>query len=55
LREHFATLHWLVPSERSAAGVRALGLTAPLLLAASAEDQALVDALVRWRSSVSGA
>jgi uroporphyrinogen-III synthase len=55
LREHFATLHWLVPSERIAAGVRALGLTAPLLLAASAEDQALVDALVRWRSSVSGA
>lgn len=55
LHEHFSRLHWLVPSQRIAAGVQALGLAAPLLLAASAEDQALVDALVRWRSSVSGA
>lgn len=51
----FSRLHWLVPGERIAAGLRARGLAAPLILAASAEDQALVDALVRWRSSVSGA
>ena len=52
---HFPRLHWLVPGQRIATGVRALGLAAPLLVAASAEDQALVDALIRWRSSVSGA
>jgi hypothetical protein len=38
-----------------AAEVQALGLSAPLVVAESAEDQALVDALVRWRSSASGA
>ncbi len=51
----FSSLHWLVPSQRIAAGLRALGLGAPLIVAASAEDQALVEALVRWRSSESGA
>ncbi|MFI4890141.1 MAG: uroporphyrinogen-III synthase [Steroidobacterales bacterium] len=51
----FSRPHWLVPSQRVAIGARALGLAAPLLVAASAEDQALVDALARWRSSVSGA
>jgi uroporphyrinogen-III synthase len=55
LRSEFERAHWLVPGERVAAGVRELGLTAPLLSAASAEDQDLVSALVRWRSSVSGA
>ena len=43
------------PGERVAAGLRALGLQAPQLVADSAEDQDLVAALVRWRSSVSGA
>ena len=55
LREEFERVHWLVPGERIAAGVRELGLAAPLVSAASAEDQDLVAALVRWRSSVSGA
>jgi uroporphyrinogen-III synthase len=55
LRAEFERVHWLVPGERVAAGMRALGLQAPLLQADSAEDQDLVAALVRWRSSVSGA
>jgi uroporphyrinogen-III synthase len=55
LRSEFERAHWLVPGERVAAGVRELGLTAPLLSATSAEDQDLVSALIRWRSSESGA
>jgi uroporphyrinogen-III synthase len=50
LRVEFERVHWLVPGERVAGGVRELGLAAPLLSAASAEDQDLVSALVRWRS-----
>jgi uroporphyrinogen-III synthase len=55
LRAEFERAHWLVPGERVAAGLRELGLRAPLLQADSAEDQDLVAALIRWRSSVSGA
>jgi uroporphyrinogen-III synthase len=55
LREQFDHAQWLVPSERVASGLRALGLVAPLLQANSAEDQDFVAALIRWRSSVSGA
>jgi uroporphyrinogen-III synthase len=55
LRAEFERAHWLVPGERVAAGLRALGLQAPQLIADSAEDQDLVAALLRWRSSVSGA
>lgn len=55
LRDEFERAHWLVPGERVAAGLRELGLKAPLLQADSAEDQDLVAALVRWRSSVSEA
>jgi len=55
LRSEFERAHWLVPGDRMAAGVRELGLSAPLLRAESAEDQDLVSALIRWRSSVSGA
>lgn len=55
LRGEFERVHWLVPGERVASGLRELGLTAPLLQADSAEDQDLVAALIRWRSSVSGA
>jgi len=55
LRAEFERAHWLVPGERVAAGLRALGLQAPQLVADSAEDQDLVAALVRWHSSVSGA
>jgi uroporphyrinogen-III synthase len=55
LRSEFERVHWLVPGERIAAGVRERGLSAPLLSAASADDHDLVAALIRWRSSVSGA
>jgi uroporphyrinogen-III synthase len=55
LRAEFARVHWLVPGERVASGLRELGLQAPLLQSDSAEDQDLVAALIRWRSSVSGA
>jgi uroporphyrinogen-III synthase len=55
LRAEFERAHWLVPSERVASGLREMGLHAPLLQAQSAEDQDLVAALLRWRSSVSGA
>jgi uroporphyrinogen-III synthase len=55
LRDEFERAHWLVPAERIAAGLRERGLSSPLLLAESAEDHDLVAALVRWRSSVSGA
>jgi uroporphyrinogen-III synthase len=55
LRSEFERAHWLVPGERMVVGVRDLGLSAPLLRAESAEDQDLVTALIRWRSSVSGA
>ena len=55
LRGEFERVHWLVPGERIAAGLRELGMQAPLLQAESAEDQDLVTALIRWRSSVSGA
>jgi uroporphyrinogen-III synthase len=55
LRRAFQRVHWLVPGERIASALIELGLQAPLLQAASAEDQDLVAALVRWRSRVSGA
>jgi uroporphyrinogen-III synthase len=55
LRSEFERAHWLVPGERVASGLRELGLEAPLLHADSAEDQDLAAALIRWRSSVSGA
>ena len=55
LRSEFERVHWLVPGERVALGVRDLGLPAPLVRAESAEDHDLVAALIRWRSSVSGA
>ena len=55
LRREFELVHWLVPGERLAAGVRELGLSAPLVHAKTAEDQDLVAALVRWRSMESGA
>jgi uroporphyrinogen-III synthase len=55
LRSEFERAHWLVPGERVASGLRELGLKAPLLHGDSADDQDLAAALIRWRSSVSGA
>jgi uroporphyrinogen-III synthase len=51
LREQLERVHWLVPSARVAAAVRARGLSAPLIQATSAEDHDLVAAIKRWRSS----
>jgi len=51
LREQLERVHWLVPSARVAAAVRARGLSAPLIQAKSAEDHDLVAAIKRWRSS----
>ena len=55
LRRHFDAVHWVVPGARVIDSLREAGLAAPLLRASSAEDQDLVSAVVRWRSSVSGA
>ncbi len=55
LRGRFETAHWLVPGARVAAGLARLGLGAPVLQAASAEDQDLVDALLAWRAGPSSA
>jgi uroporphyrinogen-III synthase len=51
LRDALQRTHWLVPGARVADGLRARGLTAPLLTARSADDQDLVSELVRWRST----
>jgi uroporphyrinogen-III synthase len=55
LRAEFDRVHWLVPGERVAFGLRERGLTAPLLQAKSAEDHDLVSALIGWRGGASGA
>jgi uroporphyrinogen-III synthase len=55
LRRDFDRVHWLVPSDRVAAALRERGASGPILRASTAEDQDLVAAVVRWRSSESGA
>jgi uroporphyrinogen-III synthase len=55
LRREFDRVHWLVPGARVAGAVRERGVLAPILQADTAEDQDLVAAIMRWRSSVSGA
>jgi uroporphyrinogen-III synthase len=55
LRDEFAQVHWLVPSARIAEALGSQGLQAPVLTADSAENQDLVAALLRWRSTESGA
>jgi uroporphyrinogen-III synthase len=55
LRADLERVLWLVPGERVAAALRQQGVSAPLLLADSAEDQDLVGALLRWRAGESGA
>jgi len=55
LRLAFGRATWLVPGTRVAHALRENGLTAPIVQAASALDQDLVAALIRWRSSESGA
>jgi uroporphyrinogen-III synthase len=55
LRGEFERVHWVVPGARVAQSLHERGLSAPLLQADSAEDQDLVDAIVRWRARESGA
>jgi uroporphyrinogen-III synthase len=55
LRRHFDHVHWLVPGDRVAQALRERGVSGSILRASTAEDQDLVAAVVRWRSSVSGA
>lgn len=55
LRHSLEQALWLVPSTRVAAGLRARGLRAPQLQAASAQDQDLVAALLGWRCNASSA
>ena len=55
LRRGFDRVHWLVPGDRVAAALRERGVSGPILKASTAEDQDLVAAVVRWRSSASGA
>jgi len=55
LRTHFENTAWVAPSERVAFGISRLGARLPIIRAASAEDQELVGAVLRWRSTESGA
>lgn len=55
LRGELGRAAWVVPSERVATRLRDHGVSAPLLVAESAEDQHLVAAVVRWRAGESGA
>jgi uroporphyrinogen-III synthase len=55
LRRDFDRVHWLVPGDRVAAALRERRASGPILKASTAEDQDLVAAVVRWRSSESGA
>lgn len=55
LRVEFERAQWVVPGARVAASLRERGLSGPVLEAQSAEDQALVAAIMRWRASESGA
>jgi uroporphyrinogen-III synthase len=55
LRTHFLSSLWIAPSERVAMGIAELGVRTAVIRAASAEDQELVNAILRWRSSESAA
>lgn len=55
LRARFEQALWVVPGARIAAGLSAAGVSGRIITAASAEDQDLLAALLRWRSSESGA
>jgi hypothetical protein len=45
----------VVPSARVAQGIAELGVLQPVIQAVSAEDQELLNAVLRWRSTLSGA
>jgi uroporphyrinogen-III synthase len=55
LRDYFAQARWVAPSARVAQGIAELGVRQPVIQAVSAEDQELLNAVLRWRSTLSGA
>jgi uroporphyrinogen-III synthase len=55
LLELLREAHWLIASERIASGLARWDLRRAAILAASAEDQDLVAALLRWRAGESAA
>ena len=55
MRDHFQRSRWVAPSARVAQGIVELGARQPVIQASSAEDQELLDAVLRWRSTLSGA
>ena len=55
LRDHFQRSRWVAPSARVAQGIADLGVQEPVIQAVSAEDQELLNAVLRWRSTLSGA
>ena len=54
MRRELERVPWVVPSARVATVLRERGVLAPLFTADSARDQDMVEAVARWRSSVSG-
>jgi len=55
LRRCFERAAWITPGARVSAGLAAAGVQGLLIEAASAEDQDVLAAALRWRSSTSGA
>lgn len=55
LRRRFEQAAWIAPGARVRAGLAAAGVQGPLIEAASAEDQDVLAAALRWRSNASGA
>lgn len=55
LRRHLERTAWITPGTRVNESLAAAGIRGPLLAADSAENQDLLAAALRWRSSASGA
>ncbi len=55
LRDQFERALWVAPSARVAQGIADLGVRQPVIQSRSAEDQELLNAILRWRSTLSGA
>jgi uroporphyrinogen-III synthase len=49
LRAHFENTPWVAPGERVSAGIGGLGARLPVIRALTAEDQELLNAILRWR------
>lgn len=55
LRQHFERAAWITPGARVSQALASAGIRGPFIDAASAENQDLLAAALRWRSSASGA